>query len=306
MANSSSHELLEHTIRPGSSFYYSTLTLNNSERKKLGVLFALFNEWLSLRENSSEPQVAHTALAWWLEQVNQLGDQSNSPATHPLLQQLNFLGESPELKSFVLTRMQSIIASFIQTPPYFENTNSLNSYLQNTWGDFCVIYGACLTNNLTGYKDSILIQQQIGTTIGYYSIVKQLAGQLNKQRFLLPQSWLNEIEATQTLLVSSLKYNGTNKIKSQFLSKICQHLESQHTKLEQLLSDDHYPLKSFNHLPAFVALKLESNLYKLTIKHGFKIFEYRLQLSPLRKLWISWRCKRHFKKQRSAKLAALD
>jgi len=303
MTQTSSQELLDKVFRPGSSFYYSTLDLNDIERKRVGVLFAIFNEWLALRDNSSEPQVAHTALAWWMEQINLFSESQHEHMNHPLLHQLEFLQYQPELKTFVLARMQTILASFIQTPQNFEDTHSLDLYLRNTWGEFCAMYGALLSSNLSGYKNSALIQQQIGVIIGQYSINKQLAGQINRQRYLLPQSWLKDMDATQGQFVSSLKSKDSNPIKSQFITKMTQLLNSQLTELEQLLSADLDTLK-FNHLPALIALNLDASLFNLTIKHGFNIFDYRLQLSPLRKLWIGWRCKRHYKKRHIAKLAA--
>lgn len=304
MTQSSSHELLEKVFRPGSTFYYSTLGLSDCDRKRIGVLFAIFNEWLALRDNSSEPQVAYTALGWWMEQISLFKNAQDKAMDHPLLHELEFLQRVPELKTSVLTRMQTILACLIQSPQSFENVDSMESYLRNTWGEFCAMYETCLASHLTDYKSSAPIQQQIGLVIGYYTIVKQLAGQLNRQRCMLPQSWLEDSGVTQTQLVSALKLNKTSPIKSQIMTKIIQLQDSQLNKLEQLLSSGLDTWK-FNHLPALIALNIDASLFRLTIKQGFKIFDYRLQLSPLRKLWIGWLCKRNYKKQRTAKLAAL-
>ncbi|VAW71328.1 hypothetical protein MNBD_GAMMA12-1296 [hydrothermal vent metagenome] len=345
--NSNSDELLEKVLRPGSSFYYSTLHFNHQQRTLHAILFALFQEWMSLYDNSREPQVANTALHWWLQQIDHFSKCTTSDEPHPLLDRLAPLHKTTTLKTLICERMKSIVVTLIQNQHEHDTTESLNTFLKHTWGNLCVMSGLIpldgnvsseklfdeklaneqITEQASSARKSInrsehsikdqethlAIQQQAGLLIGYYTLVKQLAGQLNAQRSPLPLAWLKAWEVTPTSLVSALQTTpkkasdsaqaiASKKIKTLLLTKIKSLLEQESITLESLLTQQtHYDLSC---LTSLKVIRFESALLDLTIQQGFQIFDYRLQISPLKKFWLAWRCKYHYQKRRFRKIIA--
>lgn len=314
MTTNNADELLKEVLRPGSSFYYSTLHLKQSDKKKISIIFCLFKEWLSLHNNSKEPQVAHTALHWWLEQVDHFSastalDAKSNQTPHPLMQQLTFLHGSPELRVLVCERMKLIIVALIQNQYSHQHDDLLEQFLRETWGNFCVLSSLCLSEVSS---DAIAIQQQTGLLIGYHNLFKDLGRQLSTQRCALPQSWLKEWDITHAQLVSALKTDTRHASnpkkppeknlspKILLLEKIQQITHQQQTRLEMLLAKP-----SANNSVCLSSLKayvFESALLQLTVKQNFQIFEYRLQLAPIKKLWLGWRCKRYYKSRHFQKM----
>ncbi len=338
--NSHSDELLDKVLRPGSSFYYSTLHLDPQQRTLHAVLFALFQEWMSLYNNSREPQVANTALHWWLQQVEHFSKcTAHKERPHPLLDRLAPLYKTAKAKILVAERMQKILVTLIQYPHEHASPESLENFLKHTWGNLCVMTSLSpdsvdkqiengLENTVKNIKGSpkniednklnLAIQQQAGLLIGYYNLFKNLAGQLKAQRSPLPLSWLNTWKINPAQLIAALQtqhkplqtqYESSNDvpqtisgkaIKKLLLHKIGSLLEQEQITLESLLNQQtHYDL---NCLVPLKVIRFESALLRLTIKQDFQIFDYRLQISPLKKFWLAWRCKRHYKMHRVRKI----
>ena len=284
-------ELLQKHIRKGSSFYYSIWYLSDDNKIKYKNLFSLFQEWLSLYNNSHEPQIAHTALHWWLEQL-----QSPEP-DHPLLLTLmQSLESTPELKQQIIQHLQEIIIALLHCQHHYQDSDALDEFLRKTWGNLCVVLGTVLglCSNKSG-ETSIKIHQQTGVLLGHYQLIKYLPRQLTKQRCPVPQDLMNKLDVTPAKLIEILSstdiYSATQAKKKEFLDEISNTFNRHHSTLDQLLTNINDPVSQHLALPCHTALQLQRQWFNSTLKKRFQIFNYRLQLPQIRKRWISWRCK---------------
>jgi phytoene synthase len=88
----------------GSSFYYSFLFLPPERRRAITALYAFCREVDDVVDECTEPQIAHTKLGWWRQEILSLF-QGNP--NHPVSRALH-----PHLESFGIkeTQLQEIIA----------------------------------------------------------------------------------------------------------------------------------------------------------------------------------------------------
>ena len=308
-------ELLSSTVRPGSSFYYSSLPLTESDKQTLAIVFSLFTEWLSLHYRHTEPELKHKNLQWWLLQLETIScndhaeSQSADSKLHPLLLRLSTSLKNNAQRQTIGRRLQSIIGTILNDKHHYEDPEQLDSFLRNTWGSFCVTISACLAPDPASMDTSTAIQEQIGVCIGYYNLIKQLAVQLQSGYCPLPLSWLSDHALPPRQLLSVLGDDSDPDnvhLRSDLLARICSHIREQHRTLGSLVRIRPEALTTLDKLPPLIALRIEVARLKLTLKNGFRITKYRIQLSPLRKLWISWRCRHHYKARRIDRLLAHD
>src|SRR5215468_2375284 len=82
----------------GSSFYYSFLFLPLERRRAITALYAFCREVDDVVDECTEPQVAHTKLAWWRSEIENL--YAGKP-NHPVARALQ-----PHLDNFKIRKEQ--------------------------------------------------------------------------------------------------------------------------------------------------------------------------------------------------------
>ena len=76
----------EHTPL-GSSRYYVTRFAPTGQRNALALLFALHQALMAIPRECTDPNVAHTKLNWWREQLLSTEAASSHPIVHSINQQ---------------------------------------------------------------------------------------------------------------------------------------------------------------------------------------------------------------------------
>lgn len=269
---------LEETAPPrGSSLYYALRFSPPVARPWLEQLHRLGREVQEIPDTVSEPGVARLKLQWWEEEIERLfAGTPRHPRTRDLLPAVEqwSLPREEFLGLVMATRDELDRGGYSDFPPQLENalqgSGSLARLLARTLG--------CREPALLG-------------AAGRLGAVDQLSRQLRAAmpraragRLPLPAETLQTAGAN----VEDLVHGRPTPALRQALGRQAGRIRSLHAEtLESLAPESRSTL---THLRVLAALRLA--LVRTLEQDEFRDLGCRVSLTPLRKLWIAWRCAR--------------
>jgi phytoene synthase len=258
----------------GSSFYYSFLFLPRERRLAITALYAFCREVDDVVDETSDPQVAATKLAWWrVELANLYAGKPHHPVSKAL---------APFLEKFSIgkTHLDEIIDGMEMdlTQSRYLDWPGLERYCYRVAG----VVGL-LAAGIFGYSDRRTLDyaKDLGIAFQLTNIVRDVGEDARKNRIYLPMDDLKRFGVPAADIL-----NGRQTPEFEQLVKF----EAERAK--------GYYAKAFAALPAADRKAQRAGLIMAAIyrtlldeieRDGFKVLAQRTSLTPLRKLWIAWK-----------------
>ena len=258
----------------GSSFYYSFLFLPAERRRAITALYAFCREVDDVVDECTEPQIAHTKLAWWRAEVEGLYE---GKPNHPVSKAL-----APFLERFHVRKPQLLeIISGMEmdlTQTRYLDFAGLEKYCYHVAGAV-----GLLAAGIFGYTNPRTLDyaKDLGTAFQLTNIIRDVGEDARKNRIYLPMEDLRNFEVTAAEI-----------LKGSYSERFVRLMDFQTKRANSFYQ------KAMDALPgedrhAQRAGLVMAAIYRATLaeieRDAFRVLDRRTSLTPLRKLWIAWK-----------------
>ncbi len=268
----------EKTQQSSSSFYYSFLFLDDTQRQAMTALYAFCREVDDIVDECSEPSIAASKLSWWREEVTNLFHGTTS---HPVTIALKTAIQNYPLKE---THFQELISG-MEMDLYvsqYASFNELSLYCYRVAG----VVGL-LTIEILGYKNSPPSDyaRNLGMSLQLINILRDVKEDAERGRIYIPQDELVQFGVEQSMLMQN---NGNEKTQKLFEFQANRAEEYYHKAFSFLDQADRYQQRT-----GIIMAEIYFALLKKIKAAHYPVLEKRLKVSKLKKLWIAWNTARH-------------
>jgi phytoene synthase len=258
----------------GSSFYYSFLFLPRERRRAITALYAFCREVDDVVDETSDPQIAATTLAWWrVEVANLYAGKPQHPVSKALLPFIAKYSLAQENLGEIIDGMEMDLnqSRYLDWP-------GLERYCHRVAG----VVGL-LAARIFGYRDARTLEyaRELGIAFQLTNIIRDVGEDARKNRIYLPMEDMKRFNVTAADLLNARET-------AQF---------KQLMKFETQRANDYYA-RAFAALPAEDRKPQRAGLIMAAIYRallaeieadGFRVLTQRVSLTPLRKFWIAWK-----------------
>ena len=258
----------------GSSFYYSFLFLPPERRRAITALYAFCREVDDVVDECSDPQVAHTKLAWWRLEVGKLFQGEPS---HPVTKALQpFIGEF-EIREKQLNEIIDGMEMDLSQTRYLDFAG-LERYCYHVAGAV-----GLLAAGIFGYRNPRTLDyaKNLGTAFQLTNIIRDVGEDARKNRIYLPMDELKRFEVPATDILQA-KYSERFSALMAFQTR---RADDFYERAMRLLPPEDRRMQRAGLIMAAI--------YRATLaeveRDGFRVLTQRTSLTPLRKLWLAWK-----------------
>ena len=265
--------LVEPSPPEGTDFYYATLFYPPNIREKLYILEALRREIFLIPITCTDDSVRNAKLQWWMEEIDLI---ATGKPRHPLSHSL--ITSNVELFAF-----KTAFAIFIQEI-VMSRAKTNSETFKDTQNRAARIHGpiANLMLAVTSQKEAHG-QNNNGELIALIELSYEFSDCLlqgKSSTLVIPDSKLTKYVFDQVYVRSPLKSDNLEPILCDWAIQLSEGLKN---LLGEMTLSDKRNKKLFTTLA-----KIRLAVLRRTIKEGCPIVEKKLELTPLRKLWIAW------------------
>ena len=258
----------------GSSFYYSFLFLPSERRRAITALYAFCREVDDVVDESIDPQLAATKLAWWRAEIGKLFD---GKPQHPVTRALE-----PHLQSFGITaeRLNEIIDGMemdLRQTRYLD-WKGLERYCYHV----ASVVGL-LAAGIFGYRDARTLDyaKSLGIAFQLTNIIRDVGEDARKNRLYLPVEDLQRfgvpagdiLQAKETPAFRALMEFEAERARG-YYQRAMSALPPADRRAQR---------------PGLIMAAIYRTLLDEIQREGFHVLTRRTSLTPLRKFWIAWR-----------------
>jgi phytoene synthase len=263
--------------RSGSSFYYSFLFLPPEQRRAITALYAFCREVDDVVDECHDPALARVKLGWWREELERgfQGDAQH-PVTRALAEPIDRFNLPQEYFQEILDGMEMDLEQ-----PRYLSFRDLALYCHRAAG----VVGL-LSAEIFGYRhrDTLRYAQDLGTALQLTNILRDVREDAERGRIYLPLDELEQYGVTEQDLLAGRTSEATQAL---FRAQLNRARAFFQRALDRLPDEDRLPQRSGLIMAAIYQATLDE------MEHdGLRVLERRISLTPLRKLWIAWRCAR--------------
>ena len=256
----------------GSSFYYSFLFLTPERRRAITALYAFCREVDDIVDETEDPQIAGTKLAWWR---NEIANLFAGRPQHPVARALE-----PALAPFNITalRLNEIIDGMQMdlSQSRYLDFKGLETYCYHVAG----VVGL-LAAGIFGYRNPRTLEyaKTLGIAFQLTNIIRDVGDDARRNRIYLPMDELKRFEVPASDIINARYSDGFTRL----------------MRFQAARAQSYYAA-------AFAALPAEDRrdqraglimaaIYRTVLEEveadGFKVLTQRTSLTPMRKLWIA-------------------
>ena len=257
----------------GSSFYYSILFLPQDQRRALTALFACFREIQDVARECTDLAVSRIKLQWWRQELAAaFSEQARHPVTRALLPCVGLFSLPPDELQKIVDGVETVLA---QKP--HADCASLKAYCRSTYG-----VAEQLAARILGVHDPNALKraQELGLAFGLTDIILNVREDARRNRILLPQDELARFGVTAADLLNLRETDGFKKM-------IEFAIDSAENCYNRAISE--FPAAERKaQRGRRVLAAINRALLREIKKDGCRILRRRIDLTPLRKLWLAW------------------
>jgi phytoene synthase len=283
----------QRAARSGSSFYYSFLFLTPERRRAITALYAFCREVDDVVDERLDEAVARAKLAWWREEVARLfaGDPQH-PVTRALLEPVGNMNLPAEHFLEIIDGMEMDL-DYHRYPSF----KDLSLYCHRV----ASIVGL-MAAEIFGYEDrhTLRYAHHLGTAFQLTNILRDVHEDARRGRLYIPLDEIAEVGLTPDDVLQQRNSAAMHALLNRQLQRAREYYDK---ALDALPDCDRYAQRSGLAMAA---------IYRATLdeieKDGINVFDRRVSLTPLRKLWLAWqtvrREKRRLRRQGNARRSA--
>jgi len=266
----------------GSSFYSSFRFLPVLKRRAITALYAFCREVDDVVDECHDPAIAQTTLNWWRQEVaNLYAGYPQHPVTRALLPLLDEFDLAQEYLLEIIDGMEMDL--LITRYPSFKEL-SLYCYRAAS------VVGL-LSAEIFGYQDrrTLKYAHDLGMAFQLTNILRDVREDAQRGRVYLPEDELQQFGVSVQDLHQPISSDNTRAL---FQHQADRAREYYHKAINQLPEQDRYAQRS-----GLMMAEIYQTLLEEIAADGFRVLEHRIQLPPLRKLWLAWRTARREKQR---------
>lgn len=259
---------------PGSDFYYASLYVPTLARSQLALINSFKTELCAIPLKVSDVGVARIKLEWWHNEVTHL----NAGEPRHELSKAYHAAYGVDLEfgdaiSALLAGLDEELGG-----RRLQDRAAQRAWFDKTFGDLYAFQAAILGER---DADDIALCRALGREIEISNSLLHLRPLLTKRLRRLPDQNLREAACTWDDLESGV---GSVAIVN-FLNGETQHA------VDQITAHGATTTRSFRRrLGFFYTMALLSAQALVEMRNdGYQYWQYRVELTPLRKLWVAWR-----------------
>ena len=257
----------------GSSFYYSFLFLPPERRRAITALYAFCREVDDVVDETLEPQVAATKLAWWRSEIaNLFGGNPQHPVTKALHPHLGY-GVSQARMNEIIDGMEMDL-----TQTRYLDWPNLERYCYRVAG----VVGL-LAAGIFGYRDARTLDyaRDLGIAFQLTNIVRDVGEDARRNRIYLPMADLRQFEVPAADI---LQGRETPQFKALMAFEAGRAREHYKKALDALPAADRRAQR-----PGLIMAAIYRTLLDEIEREGYRVLKQKTSLTPLRKFWIAWK-----------------
>ncbi|MDT8991219.1 presqualene diphosphate synthase HpnD [Curvibacter sp. APW13] len=258
----------------GSSFYYAFLFLPARRRAAITAFYAFCREVDDVVDETTDPGVAATKLAWWSREVQQAF--AGSPS-HPVLQALMPLQAEFGIEARHLQAVIEGCQMDLQQTRYLD-WPGLQRYchlVASIVGEVAARIFGQTQPQTTEYAHTL------GLALQLTNILRDVGEDARRGRIYLPVNELQRFDVKAHEVLSG-QYSERFTALMQFQAQRAHGLFDQ--ALALLPAEDRRAQK-----PGLMMAAIYRALLREIERDGFAVLHQRTSLTPLRKLWLAWR-----------------
>lgn len=258
---------------PGTSLYYSTLWLRPGARRAWYALLAFKDAIVAIPRECTEPALAATKLGFWRAELARI--DAGAPTRHPIAALLASVAGTCAAE---LDPMLDAIGEDI-VPGGYASHEALVRHFHAMCGP---IWRACA--GIAGHLDAATpgAIADLGTAIELGSRIQDLRADGARGRIRIP------IDLLETRGVSAEALKDRDPRVRDVLAVHCRRIEAE---LARCLAAVPARDRGAQESAVILAELLLAALAEIE-RDGYRVFEHRIALTPIRKLWIAWRTHR--------------
>ncbi|MFM0439811.1 squalene/phytoene synthase family protein [Paraburkholderia strydomiana] len=265
---------------PGSSTYYALRQAPAASQPRLTALFALRREFEETVKEVSDPAIGRTKLAWW---QNELAALAASTPTHPVSKAL--AASLPDVKA-EYPALQALLSGFemdLDQARYLDYPN-LRRYVQAVGGTFAslVARGARTKASADG-SQAPGWSAPLGEALLLAQLVVETGNDARHGRIYIPIDEMQRFNVTAADLINR-KYSDAFTELMRFQTKRARN--AVRTALAAVPASERRSQRTLLAQGALASALLDE-----IERDGYHVLHQRIALTPIRKLWISWRAK---------------
>ena len=275
------HYCQEKSAQSGSSFYYSFLFLPASQRRAIQALYAFCRVVDDIVDDCPDAHIANQKLTWWQSEIDRVFlEKPEHPIGFELLEAKNRYGLQKHLFEEILQGMRMDL----QYSGY-QTFDDLRLYCH------CVASApGLLAAQIFGFSDPKTLEyaKKLGVAFQLINIIRDIGEDTQRGRIYLPTQELEQFSVQESTILKA-QYSEPFKALMAFQSQRARDYYQQ--ALEILPTTDRYSQR-----PGLIMGNIYLTLLSEIEKSEFQVLNQKIQLTPLRKLWIAWTTARGIKK----------
>jgi phytoene synthase len=258
----------------GSSFYYSFLFLPPERRRAITALYAFCREVDDVVDDTPDPHLAATKLAWWRSEVaNLFGGGPQHPVTKALLPCIKKYSLSAEHLGEIIDGMEMDL-----TQTRYLDWPALERYCYHVAG----VVGL-LAAGIFGYSDPRTLEyaKKLGIAFQLTNIIRDVGEDARKNRIYLPMEDLKRFGVPAADILGGKEGPAFHELMVFQAERARTHFRDAFASLP---AQDRKAQRA-----GLVMAAIYQALLAEIERDGFRVLTQRTSLTPLRKLWIAWK-----------------
>lgn len=268
--------------KSGSSFYYSFLFLPEQQRRAITALYAFCREVDDIVDAGTEISLMQAKLNWWRSEINGLyaGDPQHpvSKALLPAIENYNLAEELLQeiIDGMEMDLLQNRYASFKELALYCYRAASVVGLL---------------SAEIFGFQDrqTLKYAHDLGTAFQLTNIMRDVNEDARRGRIYLPQDELAQFGVSEQDILANRHTSAFKDLMQHQYQRAQQYYYSAYEKLPEV---DRYPQRT-----GLVMAKIYQTTLDEIAKDHFQVLQHRISLTPIRKLWLTWKTLRQEKRR---------
>jgi phytoene synthase len=264
----------EKAAASGSSFYYSFLFLPAERRRAITALYAFCREVDDLVDESLDPQLAASKLAWWrAELASMYAGKAHHPVTKSLSLFINQFSITQERLGEIIDGMEMDL-----TQTRYLDWAGLERYCYRVAG----VVGL-LAAGIFGYRDPRTLEyaKNLGIAFQLTNIIRDVGEDARKNRIYLPMDDMKRFAVPAADILNANETEDFKKLLAFEAARAKQFYEKAFQSLPQV---DRRAQR-----PGLIMAAIYRALLDEIQRDGFHVLKAKTSLTPLRKFWIAWK-----------------
>lgn len=269
------------TPTPGSDLYYALL-FSGEQKDAIRALYAWRFQLEKVLGQVTDAGVAAIKFKWWREELDRL---FNDQPRHPVSQQLHPFVKQHGLNKAFFEMLIDGVENQVESP-WLNDAAQWQLATQNHWGCFSQLLAQVGAGD---HSKAHLFAAEIGKGLQLIDTLSRLYDELDAGRCAIPKDLLNRFNLTPAALLNQ----GESGDAQALFEKISQDAKQILVKAWQGIE----PKTRYQLRHLYLLTELGLRWLNLNQEEAYPFLTARVELTPIRKLFVAWKLHRNLKKQ---------